>query len=99
MEMALLNAIHNALQFAREHIRIGVHLADGGLCFEVRDDSAGYPAHILANQGHDPGRTATGTGLGLFFSHTIARAHESKGQHGHLTLSNDGGALYRLWIP
>ncbi len=98
-EMALLNAVHNALQYARATIEISAEAADGGLCLRVRDDSAGYPPHILENQGHDPGRNTTGTGLGLYFAHAIAAAHENRGQPGKLTLANDNGAVFTLWLP
>ncbi len=65
----------------------------------IYDDSAGYPPHILENQGHDPGRNTTGTGLGLYFAHAIAAAHENRGQPGKLTLANDNGAVFTLWLP
>lgn len=98
-EMALLNAVHNALRFARRAVEISVEASDGGLCFRVRDDSDGYPPHILENQGHDPGHQASGTGLGLYFAGAIARAHENRGRTGKLTLSNDSGAVFQLWLP
>jgi signal transduction histidine kinase len=98
-EMAILNAVHNALQYARHTVEISVGAKDGGLCFQVRDDSAGYPPHILDNQGHDPGRNASGTGLGLYFARAIALAHENKGQTGKIALANDSGAVFRLWLP
>ncbi len=99
VEIALLNAVHNALQFARGRIEIGASADAGGLCFYVRDDSDGYPGHILTNQGHAPGKAATGTGLGLFFANRIAQAHENKGRQGRMTLRNEDGAVFSLWLP
>jgi signal transduction histidine kinase len=99
VEMAMLNAVHNALQYARETIEISAGSADEGLCLRVRDDSAGYPPRIIENQGHDPGRNATGTGLGLYFAHAIAAVHENRGRIGRLTLANDNGAVFTLWLP
>lgn len=99
VEMALLNAVHNALQYARGKIELSAEAHDDGLIFVVRDDSAGYPAHILENQGLQLGKHATGTGLGLFFAHTIAEAHDNKGRQGRLSLANDSGAVFSLWLP
>jgi signal transduction histidine kinase len=99
VEMALLNAVHNALQFAREKIELSAAASGDGLVFVVRDDSRGYPSHILDNQGHNLGKHATGTGLGLFFAHTIAEAHENKSRRGRLTLANEDGAVFSLWLP
>jgi signal transduction histidine kinase len=99
IEIALLNAVHNALQYARTTIVLRAEPLDDGLLLTIRDDSDGYPRHILDNQGHDLSKHATGTGLGLFFAHTIAESHENKGRKGRLTLANDGGALFSLWLP
>ncbi len=97
--IAMLNAVHNALRFARARIVVGVEAQAGGLNFYVRDDSEGYPSHILENQGHRPGRSASGTGLGLFFAQTIARAHVNGERRGELRLENKGGACFSLWLP
>lgn len=98
-EMALLNALHNALQYAREHLVLSAEASDGGLLLQVRDDSAGYPAHILENQGREPGQNVSGTGLGLYFARVIAQAHENNGRHGDIRLSNEDGAVFSLWLP
>lgn len=99
VEMALINAIHNALAYARSTIRIEADMRAGCLALTVRDDSAGYPAHVL-----DPARTGsapstTGTGLGLQFARLIAEGHVNQGRRGALQLSNDGGAVFRLLLP
>ena len=99
VEIALLNAVHNALQFAQSTIVIGVEPQEEGIRFYVRDDSDGYPEHILENQGQTPGKSSTGTGLGLFFAHTIAQAHENKQRKGYMSLHNDNGAVFSIWLP
>jgi signal transduction histidine kinase len=98
-EIALLNAVHNALQYARDTIEISAEDVDGGLRLQVRDDSDGYPAHLLEHQAQAPAEHASGTGLGLYFAHAIAEAHENQGRIGRLTLSNDAGAVFSLWLP
>jgi len=99
IHIAMLNAMHNALRFAKARIAVGVEAQADGLNFYVRDDSEGYPAHILENQGRRPGRSSTGTGLGLFFAQTIARAHVNGDRRGELRLENRDGACFNLWLP
>lgn len=99
ISVAMTTALHNALKFARREIHVTVTARDGGLLISLRDDSAGYPPHILAHQGRLPGKSATGTGLGLFFAQTIAQAHENNGRRGELRLENADGALFSIWLP
>jgi signal transduction histidine kinase len=97
--VAMMTALHNALEFASRVIEIGARSEDGGLCLYVRDDSNGYPPHIIENQGIQPGKSAGGTGLGLYFAQVIARAHENNGREGRLQLENNNGALFTMWLP
>jgi signal transduction histidine kinase len=97
--VALTTALHNALEFATQAIEIGARAEHGGLCFYVQDDSSGYPEHILDNQGTTPGKSARGTGLGLYFARTIARAHKNNGREGSMQLKNEGGAAFSIWLP
>jgi K+-sensing histidine kinase KdpD len=98
-EMALINAIHNSLAYAQSVIRIEAGIQDGRLALTVRDDSSGYPAHILASLAADAPCRATGTGLGLQFSRLIAQSHENQGRSGELSLRNDAGAVFCLLLP
>lgn len=98
-EMALTNAIHNSLAYARSVIRIEAGLQEGRLALCVRDDSSGYPAHILESLAADAPYRATGSGLGLQFSRLIAQSHENQGRAGELRLSNEGGAVFCLLLP
>jgi signal transduction histidine kinase len=97
--VAMMNAVHNALEFADKAIEIGAKMENGGLCLYVSDDSSGYPGHILDNQGNTPGLSSSGTGMGLYFSQTIARAHNNQGRSGFLRLENSPGARFHLWLP
>lgn len=97
--MALINAIHNSLVYARASIRIEAGMQDGCLAFSVRDDSEGYPAHILASLADGTPYRARGTGLGLQFARLIAEAHENRGSRGALQLANDQGAVFTLVLP
>lgn len=99
IEMALLNAIHNALAHARSFIRIEAGMEAGRLALRVRDDSSGYPEHVLERVADRRPYTATGTGLGLQFARLIAESHNNRGHLGELQLSNDPGAVFCLLLP
>jgi K+-sensing histidine kinase KdpD len=99
VEMALINAIHNALAHARSTIRIEADLQQGCLSLCVRDDSTGYPAHILDPALPKTAPSTTGTGLGLQFARLIAERHDNQGRRGALCLTNEGGAVFRLLLP
>ena len=98
-EMALINAIQNSLVYAQARIAIEAALLDGCLALTVRDDSGGYPQHILDSVANHTPYRATGTGLGLQFARLIALSHENRGRTGALQLYNDHGAVFRLLLP
>jgi signal transduction histidine kinase len=99
LEMALLNALHNSVAYARECIRISARVADGMLCIAIEDDSEGYPEHIMSSVEDDLLLSTNGTGLGLRFSSLIAKAHINNGRAGRLVLENRGGAVFEIWVP
>ncbi len=99
VEIALSNALHNASRFAMNKIELGARSDANGIFFFVRDDSSGFPEHILNVQGHKPIHSETGTGLGLYFAQTIAKAHCKNGICGELRLENQDGAIFGLWLP
>jgi len=99
VELAMLNAIHNALAYARSGIRIEADMQDGFLAFTVRDDSEGYPQQVLASAGESVASGGKGSGLGLRFARLIAELHENQGRNGTLRLYNDGGAVFSLLLP
>ncbi|MCP5276975.1 MAG: sensor histidine kinase [Thiobacillus sp.] len=99
VEMALINAVHNSLGYAKSRISIYLAMEEGCLDISVLDDSDGYPEHVLqAFAARQPYRS-TGTGLGLQFAQLVAEAHENRGRVGELRLSNQGGALFTLRLP
>lgn len=96
---ALINAGHNALSHAKERVILSVAPQDGMLAFSVADDGPGYPREILAADLSRPQPGTRGTGLGLFFAHAIAKAHEHQGRHGRVVLANRDGAVFTLVLP
>lgn len=99
VEMALINAIHNSLAYARTTIRIEAGVEAGRLKLTIRDDSDGFPAHILSNAAADTPHHSGGTGLGLHFARLIAQTHVNQGRQGELRLSNEAGAVFSLLLP
>lgn len=99
IEMALINAIQNSLAYARSSIRIEADMVEGSLALSVRDDSDGYPEHILTSVATNTAYRSTGTGLGLQFARLIAQSHDNQGRRGELRLHNDAGAVFSLLLP
>lgn len=99
LELALINAIHNSIMYARKKVVISARVEDGMLCVAVSDDSDGYPAHILQAVAEDKPLNTSGTGLGLRFASLIAKAHENNGRRGFLSLSNQNGSIFEIRIP
>lgn len=99
LEMALINAVHNSINYAHALVEIGVTVRDGMLAFSVRDDSSGYPHHILAAVAEGRALQSNGTGLGLRFAKLIAEAHSNNGKVGQLRLYNDNGAVFEISVP
>lgn len=99
VEMAMINAIQNSLHYARSTIRLEMRAQAAWLELCVRDDSSGYPDHVLASLAANTPYRATGTGLGLQFSRLIAHSHDNQGRVGELHLCNDSGAVFCLRLP
>jgi len=100
----LVNAVHNSLHYAKGKVLLSASLEEGFLRFRVEDDSAGYPAEILQSGGAhaklDLG--GGGTGLGLYFSATVAALHRNHDKVGFTRLANGGvygGAVFSLYLP
>jgi signal transduction histidine kinase len=99
VKLALLDALRNCLRHARQRVTLALTVPpEGGICFAVGDDGAGFPPDLLA--GGEPLQSAQGTGLGLSFVRLIAERHATPdGRRGRIELANDGGAVLRLILP
>ncbi|MEE2025619.1 MULTISPECIES: sensor histidine kinase [Alkalimonas] len=95
----------NAIRYTQQQLTICTFVRDGWLCIEVHDDGAGFPEAMLTNSDLLMGKTELSrghTGLGLFFAHLIAHAHQHQGRRGQIALSNGGifgGGLFQLQLP
>jgi signal transduction histidine kinase len=100
VRLALSNALHNACRSAGSRIRLAAREQDGMLVLEVADDGPGYPDAMLENKGDTPAVASdSGTGLGLYLARKIAELHKLEGRRGRIDLSNDGGAVFRMFLP
>ncbi len=99
VEMAMVSAMHNSVSYAASSLAIEAGMQEGMLRLSIRDDSDGYPQHILECVAQDRPFSAKGTGLGLTFAKLIAEAHENRGRKGELRLANDIGAVFSLLLP
>lgn len=96
---ALMNALHNALNFTRTRITLSAVQEDNYLVFRVGDDGPGFPPALLDGGFDAPRSSQQGTGLGLYFAQSVAQAHQNKGRSGRIALANRDGAVFSLYLP
>lgn len=99
VRMVLLQAVYNALRYARREVRLGAREREGWLEFSVRDDGPGYPETVLDAPRAAQAVSRDGTGLGLFLADRVAVLHSNGGRQGHIELANDVGAVFMLLLP
>ena len=103
--IAINNILGNSIRYSRSRVLLAVRPSDDGLEFTVADDGEGYPQAMIENQGQYARRidsSSGSTGLGLFFSDTVARLHRRGGRDGRISLDNGeplGGGRFRLSLP
>ena len=100
-ESALMNALHNALLYARSWISLSAEQSADYLILRVVDDGAGYPPEILQANLNAPRASTQGCGLGLYFANSVAQAHHNQERHGKVVVENraTGGAVFSLYLP
>lgn len=100
LNLAIMNAIHNCLKYAKTDVRLKLSMEDDMLKISVSDDSGWYPEHILKSDVSDVKDVKAGTGLWLRFANFIAKAHKKDGRSGFVRLCNDGNrAVFEILIP
>lgn len=98
-QSALMNALHNALGFARTRITLSAEQEGEFLVFRISDDGPGFPQALLNDNFEAPRASQQGTGLGLYFANSVAQVHENKGRIGKVALANQDGAVFSLHLP
>ena len=103
--IAINNVLGNSIRYTESQVLVTVKVEDGRLVIQIDDDGRGYPENMLIDPENFIKRISysTGsTGLGLFFSATIARNHERSGKRGEIILDNGGllsGGRFQLSLP
>lgn len=103
--IAVNNVIGNSVRYTRSKLSVRVRLLDQRLLIEISDDGEGYPEIMLQDPEHfmqNINYSTGSTGLGLFFSATVAHFHQRKGNQGSIKLTNDsplGGGCFSILLP
>jgi len=109
LKSVINNMLTNAQQHTRNKILLRAAIKEKQLLLSVDDNGPGYPDKMLKHYRNGaevtPGSNTIetgGTGLGLYFSATIARMHRNRERQGYLQTSNegiDGGARCAITLP
>lgn len=99
------HALNNAINYTGD--KIGLLIKPAGEYLEIRleDNGRGFPPAMLeAGAAVDSGVdfTTGSTGLGLYFSSEVAKAHKHRGRAGSIALENGGsygGGCFVLRLP
>jgi len=103
--IAINNIIGNSIRYTRSRILLSICIVDGYLLIKVDDDGPGYPQNMIQDPENFIKKVSynTGsTGLGLFFSATVASSHKRNGKKGHILLKNEGelkGGEFQISLP
>jgi two-component system, OmpR family, sensor histidine kinase SenX3 len=100
------NVLNNEFRYTKDRIKITATQNDFGfLSIHIDDNGSGYPEEMIHSAPESPGKTSFingGTGLGLYFAHSVAKLHKNKEQTGYVTLSNqgiEGGGRFSIYLP
>jgi signal transduction histidine kinase len=102
---ALCTMVNNAHRYCSGKILLSATQEGDYVVFCIEDDGKGYPENLMSSDSTQLPQIdiATGnTGLGLFFTKTIARLHLKADKHGFIETDNKsqfGGARFKLYLP
>lgn len=102
---ALCTLVNNAQRYCQSKVLLSVAQENDYIVFCIEDDGKGYPENLLSPDYKQLPRIdmANGnTGLGLFFTETIAQLHIKGDKRGFIMTDNNsqlGGARFKLYLP
>lgn len=102
---ALCTLVNNAQRYCRSKVLLSAAEEDEYIVFCIEDDGRGFPENLISSLDQQLPQLdmATGnTGLGLFFTDTIARLHVKGDKRGFIVTDNSsrfGGARFKLYLP
>lgn len=103
VSMALFNALHSALVYARAALQLEFRMENGYFGFGIQDDAGSFPDALLADAplGVERGE-CNGNALGIHFARLVAASHAAEGRRGRVELVNrpeGAGTRFTLWLP
>ncbi len=103
------HAINNAIHYTSDKIRLAIAKVDGYLEVRIEDNGPGYPramleagASAMSGVSSAVNFSTNSTGLGLYFSSAVAKAHKHQERCGSVRLENGGawgGGCFVLRLP
>ncbi|MFA5016725.1 MAG: HAMP domain-containing sensor histidine kinase [Methylobacter sp.] len=102
---ALCTLVNNAQRYCQSKVLLSVVQEDDYIVFCIEDDGRGYPENLISSDYKQLPQIdlANGnTGLGLFFTETIAQLHIKGDKRGFIMTDNNsqfGGARFKLYLP
>lgn len=102
---ALCTLVNNAQRYCRSKVLLSAAREDDYIVFCIEDDGKGYPENLMSSdfkQLPQIDRATGNTGLGLFFTETIAQLHVKGDKRGFIITDNNsqfGGARFKLYLP
>ncbi|MGZ8176103.1 MAG: sensor histidine kinase [Methylobacter sp.] len=102
---ALCTLVNNAQRYCQSKVLLSVVQEDDYIVFCIEDDGKGYPESLISSDYKQLPQIdlANGnTGLGLFFTETIAQLHIKGDKRGFIMTDNNsqfGGARFKLYLP
>ncbi|MDD4905157.1 MAG: HAMP domain-containing sensor histidine kinase [Methylobacter tundripaludum] len=102
---ALCTLVNNAQRYCQSKVLLSVVQEDDYIVFCIEDDGKGYPENLISSDYKQLPQIdlANGnTGLGLFFTETIAQLHIKGDKRGFIMTDNNsqfGGARFKLYLP
>jgi len=102
---ALCTLVNNAQRYCQSKVLLSVAQENDYIVFCIEDDGKGYPENLLSpdyKQLPQIDMANGNTGLGLFFTETIAQLHIKGDKRGFIMTDNNsqlGGARFKLYLP
>lgn len=101
------NAINNAVRYTKTKIKLKAAGEEGYLALSVQDDGSGYPESMLIQEapakcGASMDADSGTTGLGIYFSQSVASLHKGEKGEGYIRLANEGelgGSCFSIYLP
>ncbi len=102
---ALCTLVNNAQRYCLTKVLLSATQEGDYVVFCIEDDGYGYPENLISSdykQLPQMDLSTGNTGLGLFFTDTIAKFHVQGEKSGFITTDNNsqfGGARFKLYLP